>query len=81
MRCVTYCDGCVVAWAGEGAVWEDDLLMYRKRAPLWFGLSAALRQVVVVDLVLFVGNLLTEPEGTTEQRQAKTLLSSTALTL
>lgn len=59
--CVTYCDGGVmVAWAGHGAVWNH-LLMQWQRTPLRLGLNAALRQVVIVDLTLFDGNLFTEP--------------------
>lgn len=66
---VTHCDGCImVARAGQGAAW-DDLLVRRRRAPLRLNVSAALRQVVVDDLILFVGNLLAEPEG--DQRPAK----------
>lgn len=65
----TYCDGCVmVAWAGDSAVW-DDLLMKQRRAPLGLGLGTALRQVVIVDLILFIGNLFTEPEGTSDRQE------------
>ncbi len=56
----------MVSRAGDGAV-SDDLLMEQRRAPIRLGLSAALRQVVIVDLILFIGNLLTEAEGTRKQ--------------
>ncbi len=77
--CVSYCDGCVmVAWAGDGAV-RDNLLVQQRRAPLWLGLGAVLRQVVIVDLILFIRNLFAEPEGTTEVGQAGNLLTATHL--
>lgn len=66
----------MVAWAGDGAV-RDGLLVYWRRAPFRLGLRAALRQVVVVDLILFIGNLFAEPKGTREERQTRTLLIST----
>lgn len=51
----------MVTRAGDGAVW-DDLLLYRWRAPIRLGFYIVLRQVVIVDLILFIGNFLTEPE-------------------
>ena len=70
----------MVAWAGDGAV-RDDLLMNGGRASVRLGLSAALRQAVIVDLILFIGNLFTEPEGTRKQQQARTLLVYLSLIL
>lgn len=61
----TYCDGIVVARGGDGAVW-DELLLYRRRAPFRLGFYVVLGQVIIVDLVLLIGNLLTEPEGNGE---------------
>lgn len=76
---VTHCDGrVVVARAGDGAV-RDDLLVQRRRAALGLGLRAALGQVVVVDLVLFDGNLFAEPEGARRQRHSSERHSSLLL--
>lgn len=57
----------MVGEAGERAG-RDHLLLQQRGAALGLGLGAALRQAVVVDLVLLVGNLLAEPGGTTAQK-------------
>lgn len=59
----THRDGAVVIGrGGEAAVWHR-LLVRQGGAAFRFGLSAALGQAVVVDLVLLVGNLLAEAAG------------------
>lgn len=63
-----YWDGrVVVGEAGERAG-RHRLLMQQRGAALGLGLGAALGQALIVDLVLLIGNLLTEPGGTTEQK-------------
>lgn len=55
----------MVARGGDVAVW-DELLLYRRRAPFRLGFYVVLGQVIIVDLILLIGNLLTEPEGNGE---------------
>lgn len=62
-------DGCVVVGEAGERAGRDHLLVQQRGAALGLGLGAALRQAVVVDLVLFVGNLLTEPGGAAEQEK------------
>lgn len=69
-----YWDGCVVVGEAGERAGRDHLLVQQRGAALGLGLGAALGQAVVVDLVLFVGNLLAEPGGAAEQKHGVVFL-------
>lgn len=69
-----YWDGWMVVGEGGERAGRDHLLMQQRGAALGLGLGAALRQAVIVELVLFIGNLLAEPGGTTGQKHCVVIL-------